>query len=228
MQPFKYLCTIICLTFSVAVYTQQNIQVKFMLNYGNQPLQLHDKMYQNNADTVWIDVCKFYISNIRLYNKNELVYTQQNSFHLLNVNDTNSLNINLTIPTNTVFDAIHFNVGIDSATNVAGALGGPLDPLNGMYWTWQSGYINVKVEGRSNVCATRNNAFTFHLGGYQYPYNTLQTIVVRVQQKNTIKIIANLQQFITAIHLANQNQIMSTGNQAVQLSNLFSTIFLNE
>lgn len=229
MQSFKFLITIISLLFSVAVFSQQKTQIKFMLNYGNQALQLHDKMYViNYTDSAWIDVCKFYISNIQLYNKNELVYSQPNSSHLLNANDTSSLTISLTIPINTVFDAIHFNVGIDSATNVAGALSGALDPLNGMYWTWQSGYINVKVEGRSTVCATRSNAFTFHLGGYLYPFNALQHIVVGVQQKNTINIIANLQKFISAINLANQNQIMSTGNQAVQLSHQFSSIFYNE
>jgi len=94
-----------------------------------------------------------------------------------------------------------------------------------MYWTWQSGYINIKLEGRSNKCLTRNNAFTFHLGGYQYPFNALQKITIPIQQKEKINIIIDVQKFISSIDLTSQNQIMSPGKSAMYLSNQFSTIF---
>jgi hypothetical protein len=131
----------------------------------------------------------------------------------------------LQTPAAIAFDAIQFNVGIDSVTNVAGAMGGDLDPTNGMYWTWQSGYINIKLEGRSNKCVTRNNAFTFHLGGYQFPFNALQNVILPIQQREQINVVVDLQKFFTSFDLTTQNQIMSPGKSAIFLSNQFSTIF---
>ena len=67
----------------------------------------------------------------------------------------------LQIPSNIPFSKLKFQLGIDSLTNVSGAMGGDLDPTKGMYWTWQSGYINMKIEGKSNSCKTRKNQFQF-------------------------------------------------------------------
>ena len=78
-------------------------------------------------------------------------------------------------------DKIKFNLGIDSLTNVSGVMGGDLDPTKGMYWTWQSGYINFKMEGSSAVCPTRNHEFQFHIGGYQDPFYAMQTLELEVK-----------------------------------------------
>ena len=37
--------------------------------------------------------------------------------------------------------------GVDSQTQVLATRPGALDPIHGMYWTWQSGYIQWKMEG---------------------------------------------------------------------------------
>ena len=80
----------------------------------------------------------------------------------------------LEIPEDTEFDAIQFNLGIDSLTNVSGALGGDLDPTKGMYWTWQNGYVNFKLQGTSDLCNNPKNEFEFHLGGYLKPFNNYE------------------------------------------------------
>jgi hypothetical protein len=50
---------------------------------------------------------------------------------------------------------ITFSAGIDSLTSTAGIQKGVIDPINGMYWAWQSGYVNFKIEGKSSSCPTR-------------------------------------------------------------------------
>ena len=55
-------------------------------------------------------------------------------------------------------------------------MGGDLDPTKGMYWAWQSGYINFKMEGSCSQCLATKNNFEFHLGGYQQPFYAMQTI----------------------------------------------------
>ena len=85
------------------------------------------------------------------------------------------------------FNTIAFNLGIDSITNVSGAQGGDLDPTKGMYWAWQSGFINIKLQGTSNSCPPPKNEFEFHLGGYQYPFNSLQTIILKTGNEKKLR-----------------------------------------
>ena len=59
---------------------------------------------------------------------------------------------------------IYFQIGIDSLTNVSGDLDGDLDPALGMYWAWNSGYINMKLEGKSSSCKSVKKEFQFHIG----------------------------------------------------------------
>ncbi len=206
--------------------TTSNRILNFQPKFGNEDLQLIEAVYTTkNNDSIWIDVFKCYVSNIALLQNGKVVWQEKNSFHLINSAEQESLRLMLQTPVALTFDAIQFNVGIDSVTNVSGAMGGDLDPTNGMYWTWQSGYINIKLEGRSNKCLTRNNAFTFHLGGYQFPYNALQKVMISIQQNEKINIVTDIQKFISSIDLTTQNQIMTPGKSAMFLSNQFSTIF---
>jgi hypothetical protein len=56
------------------------------------------------------------------------------------------------------FEAIQFNIRIDRLTN-AGAKAGDLSPQHAMYWTWQSGYINLKIEDVSILCQSLKQHF---------------------------------------------------------------------
>lgn len=201
--------------------------LKFKPMFQQQELRLNDTFYllNNGRDTVQITKLKFYISTIELYNNNQLVYSEKNSFHLIDASDTNSYSINLKGLTNKAFNNIKFNLGIDSTTNTKGALGGALDPAKGMYWTWHSGYINFKLEGTSNLCNTRNNAFEFHLGGFSYPNNSLQTIKLDVTNNKTAVINVDVAKFLIAVGLDKTNMIMTPSKAAVELSKKAVGIF---
>ena len=144
------------------------LTISFGPVFNKLPLVL-EKNYSpmNNPDSFRINSCKFYISGIELLQNAKLIYKEKKSFHLLDAAEAASMTLMLNTPKDVLFNQIKFNIGIDSTTNASGAIGGDLDPTKGMYWTWQSGYINVKLEGQcSNLCKTRNNEFEFHLGGY--------------------------------------------------------------
>lgn len=116
-------------------------------------------------------------------------------------------------------------MGIDSLTNVSGALGGDLDPTKGMYWTWQSGYINFKLEGKSQYCNTRNNEFQFHLGGYLQPFYCLQSLKMKVNNSQEINIVLDVKKIIDAIDLKSLNHVMSPGKDAMTLSIIAANSF---
>lgn len=59
-------------------------------------------------------------------------------------------------------DSLHLTLGIDSAGNSSQFMNGDKDPIHGMYWTWRSGYVHIKLEGTK-----KGIPFEYHLGGYQ-------------------------------------------------------------
>ncbi len=179
----------------------------------------------NEQDSLRIETLKFYISNIQVIENDSVVWMEKNSFHLIDASDGKSMSLELNIPTSITYNKIKFGLGIDSSTNVAGVMGGDLDPTRGMYWTWQSGYINFKLEGKSSLCKTRNNEFEFHIGGYQSPYNTFQSVVLNTGNNRIIDVTIDCMKLFETIDLSKQNHIMSPGSEAVELSQKIAKIF---
>ena len=209
-------------------YTQTNVIHSIIFNptFGNSRLVPNESYYKiNNSDSIQIQTLKMYISKIQFLENNTVVYEEENSFHLIDVNDEKSLVIDCSVLSAVKFNQISFAIGIDSNTNVSGAMGGVLDPTRGMYWTWQSGYINFKLEGKSNLCRTRNNEFQFHIGGYLLPFTTLQTVTLNANQNRQITIDIDLKKLIDDVDLAKLNHIMSPSKEAALFSEKTMKIF---
>lgn len=199
--------------------------IHFTPIFGQSPFHLNDSTYSlQNGDSVRFTTLKFYISSLELLNNNANVFKEKNSYHLIDLAENNTGKYSLVIPKALTFNSIRFSIGIDSSTNMAGALGGDLDPLKGMYWTWQNGYINWKIEGISLSPHTKDHRFQFHLGGYQYPYNSIQQIHLPIHNQQTIDIVFDIKTLMNAIPLATQYQIMSPSAAAVVLSKYLTTI----
>lgn len=229
----KILATTILLFLNLGLLQSQNsksFQLNFEPMFNEQHLVLNDTFYKinNGQDSVQITKLKFYISSVQFYNNDKLVFAEKNSYHLIDASNSNTLHINVNLPSTSItkFNAIKFNIGIDSATNAKGALGGELDPTKGMYWAWHSGYINLKLEGTSNICNTRNNVFEFHLGGFTYPNNSLQTVQLNLTNKTNATISVDINKFLSKINLAKTNAIMTPSKETIELSKLAKTIFV--
>lgn len=208
------------------LFSQSGNKITFHPTYGSSSLDLTNFYYHTqNSDSIRIESLKFYISEIVFFKNDKIVWKEENSFHLVDASDDKSLQIVLKVPTAISYNKLSFNLGIDSTTNVSGAMGGDLDPTKGMYWTWQSGYVNFKLEGKSSLCETRNNEFHFHLGGYLYPYYALKKINLEVVENKNIDLILDLEKLISSIDLSKQNKIMSPCKEAVDLSEIISTLF---
>lgn len=197
----------------------------WQLHWNNQPIH-PDRFYAlNNKDSATIETVRFYVSGIQLLQNNQLVWKEENSIHLIDAGNNNSLHCLLNIPSGIQFNQVKFNLGIDSVTNVSGMKSGDLDPLNGMYWTWQSGYINFKLEGKSAACVNSRNDFQFHLGGYQQPHCALQTVVLAVKDNESISIGLDLGKLLSSLYLPKQNHIMLPNKEAVLMSEKIAQLF---
>lgn len=175
-------------------------------------------------DEYTIHALRFYISDLKFHIAEGAWQSEENSFHLIDIEDSDSWKIPLSKElAKSPIDSISFLIGIDSLTNVSGVLDGDLDPIKGMYWAWNSGYINFKVEGQVRATQTK---FEYHLGGYLPPFPTARQVIFSRDPKDKKLIIhLSLMEFLNQIDMAKFNEVIIPGAQAAALSNKLSHCF---
>ncbi len=218
MKRVLLLCCIICACRSMAIsQTVKPFQLSFLPIINGSPISLNQHYFSTELnDSISISKLKFYISNIVLLNNDKVVYKNTAGVYLLNLEE--SLNLKFDIPQNLSFNRIQFGLGIDSITNTSGALDDALDPLMGMYWTWQSGYINFKMEGFIGDISKEEKKFEYHLGGYSDKNNAYQLVDLPIQAHSDIQFQMPVDLIFKNVLLENKYNIMSPGTSAVLLS----------
>lgn len=202
-----------------------SLELQFRLVSGGKAAGLNAPIAINQRDSLSLQILRLYLSNF-VFRKNEAIaFEEPNSCHLLDLEEENTLKLTFPGLKAADFDQIQFKLGIDSLTNVSGALGGDLDPTKGMFWTWQSGYINAKMEGIFERCPTRNHEFQFHLGGYQAPFQSVQTIRLSTPKATKLTLQLDLTSFFENVDWTTKHNIMSPGKEAVELSKLLANCF---
>jgi len=182
-----------------------------------------NQMHAFQNDTLTISNFKFYISNLQYYKNDSLVYSSNIKARLIDLATDRSLQICETKSFD--FDKIKFNIGIDSLSNVSGVFDGDLDPVNGMYWTWQSGYINFKLEGVATKCPSRNNKFYWHIGGYLEPFYAIREVSLNCNSNGPFNVVIQLDELFKAIDIAKIYQVMSPNEKAIQIADELPKIF---
>jgi hypothetical protein len=202
-------------------------QVTILPVFGDKPIGEGQWLMSKRSDSIQFDNIRFYLSNIEFEREDNSIIKDTAIAHLIDVFEPHTLKIDLQKIDFRQVKAMRFNIGIDSFTNVSGALGGDLDPQKGMYWAWQSGYINMKIEGRSPQCKNRKNVFQYHIGGYLQPFYSMRSIELPVYAQNTEGVILRIDfsKFFEQINIAQQNSIMIPCAEAVQLADLSIKMF---
>lgn len=206
---------------------QTSYDVTIDIRYGNEPLILEHPVGLHQGSPLVFEKVMFYMTHFKLLNDGKVVWEENESFHLIKLGNTPSMQWAFAIPSTIAFNTIEFTLGTDSLTNHSGALEGDLDPTLGMFWTWNSGYINLKIEGSHPVSPNRKNAFEFHIGGYRSPYPTAKSIALPAGAKGT-KIVCDVSKFITPLDLSQMNRVMSPGPKAAELADLSTEMFSSE
>lgn len=214
MRLFFLICILFC---GFHLPAQRYSDVLFEPLFGGQPL-VSGQFYTNkNGDSIQVETFRFYLSHLRLLYQGQPVFAHPQAHFLVDVERPASLAIRCIIPADLLFDAVAFELGVDSLTQAAGALGGDLDPVHGMYWSWQSGYISAKTEGKASNCPAKGQQFQLHLGGYRAPWNTLTTLTFTVAPRDSVRIRIALDAFLEQTDLRKTYSIMRPGAEAVSL-----------
>ena len=169
-----------------------------------------------------IEQFRFYISGIQLHFSDGTVFSEINSYHLIDMEEPASQHLTLHTENHKEINSISFIVGTDSITNVSGALDGDLDPIKGMYWAWNTGYINFKLEGIFNKIN-----FEYHIGGYLSPYSTARVVTFQTHNLDgELRIQVKPFDFLNKLDMISTPSVLIPGETASNLADLFQQIFV--
>ncbi len=145
------------------VLINQTGKLTFQINhhFDGQPITYNTQNYvMASGDTINIERFRYYISNISLVETTGQSHNLKN-YHLVNPKEGKNISFTVNDVKPGVYNRIKFLIGIDSLANTTGVGTGDLDPANGMFWDWNTGYIFYQLEGRT----PDNRVYSFHLGG---------------------------------------------------------------
>lgn len=162
--------------------------MKFTNVVGNKSLALGELVNYTapNGDDYTVSVYNYYISNIVLTDENGNQFIEQESYHLVMADKAESQSITINNVPSARYSSISFVIGVDSLRNISGAQSGDLDPKYSMFWSWSTGYIMAKMEGKSSKSTSPGNSLSFHIAGFKGVNNVLQKIKLDLPQKANI------------------------------------------
>jgi hypothetical protein len=213
------------------------ISIRFNLLCNGDSLRPNVQYLNNNNEWFSVSVFKMYIGNICLNNTNTLQKSISSSYHLLNKLDTSSLLVSENFNKGS-FNQLSFTIGVDSVYNVSGSQSDALDPLNGMFWTWNTGYINAKLEGTSPSSTAVGKTFTYHIGGFKSGENTQRVVNLSLPPNlfltladgfyNEIVLDVNLEQWFQGSHtisIATTPIVTTPGYLAMNIADNYANLF---
>ena len=207
------------------------ITIKFINTANHQPVDLRTTAYKNEfQEEYFINKLKYYVGHFFI---DKTFINLPNDNYLLIDASKEANEISLKIPEGT-YSGLSFNLGVDSIDNCNGAQDGALDPINDMFWTWNSGYVFFKLEGTSTASTSDLNRIEYHLGGYK-DENNINTAIkinglihIKANKKTELIVECNLDNFwntVSAIKISEHSVCMTAGDLAKKIAANFSSLF---
>jgi hypothetical protein len=226
------LCT--ALISSFVTTHRHTITIRFRNKVGSQELVLFNQSYTNSfGEPITVTRFKYYVSHIRIAGAGQKERTLSDKIFLIDEADTASKTLVFTTDA-AAPQSLSFELGVDSILNVSGVQTGDLDPLKGMFWTWNSGYIFGKMEGVSDSAHAPAHSFTWDVGGFRSPANASRTVQLSLPAEATaapdpvIVIDADLLKWFNATHTLKISQhpfCHQPGNLAMQIADNYASMF---
>jgi hypothetical protein len=220
----KFLIIIIFSWIKSFSYSQsESVKIDFKPVYGAQEIHFNEKIQVDSLNWIAFSKIKFYVGNFRAITQGHADSSQLNKYYLINFSDSSKSSI--TIELKAFSDSICFLIGTDRTVNVGGLFDGALDPINGMYWAWNSGYINTKIEGSSSITSSPDKKFEYHIGGYASPYITAQEYCFN-PKVNEVFFKVDLSKVINSKLLEFAPSIIIPGEKAKIFADNFKSTFI--
>jgi hypothetical protein len=214
------------------------LKITFINKVKNSIVGLNTIVHTNPfGEQYTISKFKYYISNVRAFFSGMASAAETESYHLIDESNPTSLSFSYDAKVNT-YNALMFTLGVDSIRNVSGAQTGALDPLNDMFWTWNSGYIMAKMEGTSPQSNQVNNKVEYHIGGFGGANNVVKGLVftapgstlIDIREGKTTEIVIEADfdkwwQSPTDLKIADNPVCNTTGALAKKIADNYADMF---
>ncbi len=209
---------------------QKKITLFFHHKLGNEELVLSSPVKNILGETITVEKFKYYVSNFSVTDTRGNTVVLPVQYFLVDEANSLSKTIILTVPDISI-SSIGFLLGVDSTRNVSGVQTGALDPSNGMFWTWNTGYIMAKLEGSSDASASAGHRFTFDIGGFRNGINAARMIHLDTSgtgKQEQIHITADLNRWFkgsSEIRIAETPVCHNSGALAMKIADNYSHLF---
>ena len=208
------------------------LTIRFRHFVGRQPLQLSSTLYTNRfGEPFSVEQFKYYISALRVIDEDGHEELLMQDPHLIDESDPASLTLHFGTDQRPI-RTIRWLLGVDSAANTGGVQTGDLDPMLGMFWTWNSGYIYARLEGQSDSAKAPAHRFTWDVGGYKAAANAVREIVLAIpdsqSDEGALTIEADLLKWFDGrgpVHLSASPTCHGPGVLAMRIADNYSTMF---
>ena len=141
---------------------------------ANLELNTTNTPYTNSNDEAYkVTWLTYYVSDIKLKREDGTVYADEvksdgsAGYYLIDEADAESQHVVLNNIPKGDYTEITFTIGVDAAQVDEGAQTGALDPAKGLFWSWNSGYIFMAIEGVAPASTETDDLFQYHIGGYK-------------------------------------------------------------
>lgn len=220
-------------------FTQSSslLKVSFRVFANGRPVNQIDNFLNGSGESYSISVFKFYTGNYSMSNTQTQGRATSTGYFLSSMDDPASLSLEVPLQGGS-YNRMSFNIGIDSVSNVSGAQTGALDPINGMFWTWNTGYIFAKLEGKSPSSSALNQSVVYHIGGFRQGENAIRQVILDFPgdqilafgngKKTEIVIDVNLDQWfdgVNRISIASSPVWMTPGGESLRIADNYATMF---
>ncbi|HSK12700.1 MAG TPA: MbnP family protein, partial [Phnomibacter sp.] len=213
-----------------------HVEIK-MVHMANGDLLQMDRPGTNpHGEPFTVTNFAYYISHIELESTQGPSVKLPVEYYLVNEKVPASRTISI-MPPKGEYRSISWLLGVDSTRNVSGVQSGALDPANGMFWSWNTGYIFAKLEGRSPVSTAPLQNVTYHIGGFRQGENALRTVtltfpetlVVQARGHHSgIEVWANVDAWFNAVQpltIAAEPSCMTPGPLAQKIADNYAHMF---
>lgn len=168
-----------------------------MIHTANEkPIELNTTTYTTpNGEDYTIKKLRYYFSNFKL--EGNPLPEDADNYQLIDLARKTSFSIPV-LPGK--YPRIEWLLGIDSLRHCSGAQEGALDPMNDMFWTWNTGYVVFKLDGTSAASTADRNRIEHHVGGFRFGQNVSTPLVFEFSESQPLEIVAGKTTEIT-LHL---------------------------
>jgi hypothetical protein len=211
-----------------------SITIHFKHTMGDRELQLFNETYADSfGEPITITRFKYYISHLSIIGGSQKEIPLSDKTFLIDESEPHSKTLTFAADV-TAPRSLSFVIGVDSILNISCVQTGALDPLNGMFWAWNSGYVFAKLEGKSDSSHAPAHLVNWDVGGFRLPNNASRKVTLTLPAAianatdPVITIEADLFKWFNAthaIHIAQSPLCHQPGRLAMQLADNYSHMF---